>query len=232
MNALVDNRYTIETPEGVAFAVDLAGPVPRIWAAVIDLCVRGVVHLGLLIALALFEQLGMGIYLICAFLLEWAYPIYFEMYHQGQTPGKKLFDLQVLNADATPVSWKGSVLRNLLRVADFLPAGYLLGVATMAGTRRFQRLGDLAGDTVVCYRTDHRLTGFDDLPDAPPVTVSRQLSLEEQAAIVAFAERSRRWSPARNAELAKILEPLTGNRSGSRAVEFLRGLANRIVKWA
>jgi hypothetical protein len=152
------------------------------------------------------------------------------MYRDGATPGKKVFDLQVVGADGTPINWHGSILRNLLRTADFLPAGYALGIIMMASTGRFQRLGDLAGDTVVCYRMGDENISAGGLPDVDPVTTTEQLTIEEQRAIVQFAERSKRWNYTRNAELARILKPLTGTKNGPKGISFLQGLANWITR--
>lgn len=229
MNQL-DTIQTIETPEGVEFEVHLAGPLPRMLAATLDLCIRGVIYVVMAIPLAFLGDVGMGLLLLAMFVLEWGYPIYFEMYQDGATPGKKVFDLQVVGADGTPINWHGSILRNLLRTADFLPAGYALGIIVMAATGRFQRLGDLAGDTVVCYRTTDALTNAGDLPEADPVTTAAQLTIEEQRAIVQFAERSKHWNYTRNAELARLVEPLTGTKNGPEGISFLQGLANWITR--
>lgn len=226
----IDTLHRIETPEGVDFEVHLAGPVARMLAAIIDLLIRGVAAFGVALPLAMLDELGSGLLLLVLFVLEWGYPIYFEMYKDGSTPGKKMMGLQVLDADATPVSWRGSVLRNLLRAADFLPFGYAVGIITMASTGRFQRLGDLAGDTVVCYRRKQQAASFGQLPDVEAVATTENLTLEEQKAIVQYAERSQRWNYSRNAELARIVDPLTGTQSPQEGVRFLQGLANWIAK--
>lgn len=229
---LVDNRLRVETPEGVEIALDAAGPLARLLAAGFDFGIRLVVYSFLGTILAFLGEMGMGIFLICMFFIEWGYPIYFEMYSKGATPGKSLMKLQVVHADGTPISWHGSILRNLLRVADFLPFGYIGGIVSMCVTGRFQRLGDLAADTIVCYRVEETSTEQAAFAHAEPVVISESLSLEEQVAIVSFAERSQRLGPERAQELAILLEPLTGHRGGRKNLEFLRGLANRILRWA
>jgi uncharacterized RDD family membrane protein YckC len=231
----LDTIQTIETPEGVEFEVHLAGPLPRMLAATLDLFIRGIVYLLMAVPLAFLGEVGIGLLLLAMFVIEWGYPIYFEMYRDGATPGKMVFGLQVVGADGTPINWHGSVLRNLLRTADFLPVGYALGIVVMAATGRFQRLGDLAGDTVVCYRMPDTSMGAgpmgaDQLPDADPVTTAEQLTIEEQKAVVQFAERSKHWNYTRNAELARLLEPLTHTKDGQGGIGYLRGLANWITR--
>ena len=226
----LDTTQTIETPEGVEFEIHLAGPLPRMLAATADLCIRGVVYIILSIPLAFLGNVGMGLILLAMFTIEWGYPIFFEMYRDGATPGKEFFGLQVLNANGTPIDWKGSILRNLLRTADFLPVGYVLGIVAMATTGRFQRLGDLAGDTVVCFRRPDDLTSSGELPNVDPVATSEQLTVEEQRAIVQYAERSKNWNYTRNAELARHLQQLTGTKDGQKGIEHLQGLANWITR--
>ncbi|MFU8805094.1 MAG: RDD family protein, partial [Bradymonadaceae bacterium] len=218
VNELVDNRLSVETPEGVEFAIDSAGPLARLLAATIDFSIRAIVYSTLGIAFAFLGKTGMGLFMICLFFIEWGYPIYFEMYHNGSTPGKRLLKLQVLHTDGTPISWHGSILRNLLRVADFLPFGYVAGMVSMSATSRFQRLGDLAADTIVCYRTEVHTTYRPSHDDVEAVVVTEPLNLDEQRAIVSFAERSQRLGPERAQELASILEPLTELGAGSSFV--------------
>lgn len=85
------------------------------------------------------------------FLLEWFYPIIFEVYRQGQTPGKKVMAIKVLQDNGIPVGWPTSLIRNLLRAVDFLPMMYGFGVVSMLIARNFRRLGDLAAGTLVVY---------------------------------------------------------------------------------
>ena len=95
---------------------------------------------------------GWGVMLLTAFFVEWMLPAWFEAVWGGQTPGKRLFGLAVLNDDGTPVRWPGALTRNLLRAVDFLPLLYGIGLVTMLINRDFKRLGDLAAGTVVVYQ--------------------------------------------------------------------------------
>ncbi len=151
----LDTTYTVNTPEGIALQLSPAGPVPRLLAWLLDLLLRSLISGLLFVVLATLGKMGMGIALILTFLLEWFYPVYFELRQQGQTPGKKMLDIYVAQADASPVTPSASIVRNLLRVVDFLPLLYGFGFASMMFNRRFQRLGDLAANTVVLHKTNH-----------------------------------------------------------------------------
>lgn len=226
----VDTAHLVETPEGVDFQVRPAGPIPRFWAAVIDIAIRTGILLATGIALSMLGTVGSGIQMIVAFAAIWGYPIAFEMWWNGQTPGKKWCDLQVRQADGTPVTWRGSIVRNLLRAADFLPVGYLIGLVATVTNRRFQRIGDLAGDTIVCHTDTPDDLAELDLPDADPLPVPVRLTPDEQAAVVRFAVRSTHWSPERCREIAGEASGLTGGGQTDSDVDRLQRMASAIVQ--
>ncbi len=230
LTELLDTTRPIETPEGVAFELDLAGPVPRIYAAMVDLFIRAAIMMVAAIPVGVLGEVGVGFYFLIIFVLMWVYPILFEMYWSGTTPGKRLLGIEVRNLDGTPVSWSSSVVRNLLRVVDFLPLFWVTGIAFLSGTRDFQRLGDIAAGTIVCYRHGQAIDGLKDLPEAEPRTTPIQLTVDEQRAVVRFAKRTRYWNTARSEELAEILEPVSGTPDGHDGVMFLRGLAHWIAR--
>ena len=178
----LDTTYTVNTPEGIALQLSPAGPVPRLLAWVVDLLLRTVVNVVLFALLATLGKTGIGIALILAFLLEWFYPVYFELRHHGQTPGKKMLAIYVAQADASPVTPSASLLRNLLRVVDFLPLLYGFGFVSMMLNGRFQRLGDLAADTVVLHKVRHAT--YHPILAAAPIRPDIALTLLEQQAII------------------------------------------------
>ena len=227
----VDNRVAVETPEAVAFELDLAGILPRFGAWVVDWMLKGVVLWVAAIVLLFLEEIGVGLILVMSFVAIWVYNPVFEVLNQGRTPGKMALGIQVVHRDGTPVGWYGAIVRNLVRVADMLPVGYVFGIAAMVVSGRFQRLGDLAGDTVVVYRGGRGVVAAAGLPEAEPVKIPISLKATEQEAVVEFAERVGGIGPARSAELAGILAPVTGQKEGEPAVQKVLGMAQRIVRW-
>ncbi len=223
---MLDNRHIIETPEGIELVLRPAGVIVRTLAYSIDFLIRLLVLIGLSVMLSLAGGFGFGMLSICAFLLEWFYPVLFEVLRDGRTPGKRLMNLQVLNDDGSPIGWNESLLRNLLRAADFLPLFYLGGIVAMLMNRRFQRLGDLAAGSIVVYTSP--------LPMAKPLQNSgvqelpRVLSMDEQRALLDFAESDGRLSPMRQHELANLWQPLTHQRDQA-AVVTLTQYANRVA---
>lgn len=208
MTPRLDTLRERETPEGVVLRLRVAGPWARGLALALDQFVRAAALSLLAGPLALAGDAGAGLLLLSAFLLEWLYPVVFELGFHGRTPGKAALGLAVVMADGTPVSAPASLLRNLLRFADLLPMGYLVGLVSVTVDPSFRRLGDLAAGTVVIHRPPRRAAPR--LPEATPVAVPVPLWPEEQRAIVDFAARSAGWSAERQAELAAILEPLAG----------------------
>lgn len=200
----IDTRRYYETPEGIALEMRLAGPLVRACAWAIDFAIRCALYLGLTLILAFLGGLGLAVALIGFFLIEWFYPVLFEV-HSGMTPGKKAMGLWVIQDNGTPIDWSASLVRNLLRAADFLPLFYGFGLICMLINRDFKRLGDLAAGTLVVYREtqSQRL----ELPQAEPLPPPRPLTLEEQQTLLAFAERSHRLSAERREELAGLLAP-------------------------
>lgn len=207
---MIDEHDIVHTPEGADLALPLAGPLPRAGAWLLDLFIRGLLYLGLTIALALLGLggLGMALFFIAAFLLEWWYPVLFEALRQGQTPGKRALGIAVVHTDGTPASFNACVLRNLLRVADFFPFAYLTGLIATLCSPRFQRLGDLTADTLVVHVRPW--SGAAEVPDADDdlqAVPDWPLTLADQQSLIALAERAPRLTEARRQELAQQAFP-------------------------
>ena len=213
---LLDTRTDIETPEHVRISYHLAGPIRRGLAWGLDTLVRGAVLVGFLMLAGLSgldraTGTKSGLLLLIAFLLEWIYFVVCDMLMSGQSLGKRAFNLRVVSAHGLPVGLGDSLLRNLLRSADFLPLGYVLGVTCMLFDARFRRLGDLVAGTLVIYEPK---VAFHAPPQlAPPPSRAEldwlpahvELSASEREAIELFMLRVGELPEARADELAEIL---------------------------
>ena len=156
----MDDRYTVDTPENIEFAYDIAGIGSRFLAAIIDTLVigTGLLVLGLLVSVvgaradvarSTTSSVAAAIGAILSFLILWGYYIVFELVWNGQSIGKRAIGLRVVREGGQPVTFVGSAIRNLIRIVDFLPAFYGIGVIVMFVDKRARRLGDLAGGTLV-----------------------------------------------------------------------------------
>lgn len=229
---MLDNQIKVETPESISLLLVPTGPIPRVLAYSTDLIIRSVILSLIAWGLSLLDEFGAGFYLLIYFVLDWFYCVLFEMLHNGQTPGKKTFNIQVVHDDGTPLSWGASILRNILRAVDFMPLAYIAGLISMVSNQQFKRLGDLAAGTMVVYCPKQIQHNKIEAIGSRPAPVP--LALEEQQAIVAFAERSQTLSPQRQEELAQLLAPLLNRSSTSKSekvdyVENIKKIANGIV---
>jgi uncharacterized RDD family membrane protein YckC len=173
----------------------------------LDLSIRIIILIIFSIICAFFGKVGMGVLLIATFLIEWFYPVLFEVLRNGQTPGKRSMGLRVVNDNLTPVGWGPSITRNLLRTADFFPLLYLGGLVTCILSPRFQRLGDMAAGTLVIHHRKVLATG--ELPKVLPISPAIPLTLEDQVALVSYAQRHSQLTDARKLELAEIIPELS-----------------------
>ena len=225
---MLDTTRKVATPEGIELTLHLAGPVPRAMAWAIDLAIRLAIVFAVMIGAMRLGPAGWGVVLLTAFFVEWLLPAWFETAWRGQTPGKRMMRLAVLNDDGTPVRWPGALTRNLLRAVDFLPLLYGTGLVAMLANRDFKRLGDLAAGTVVVYQPE-KTTGAKQIPEAPAIAPAVALDLEEQRAVIDLAERSSTFTRERFEELAELPTPLVGALDGGRAAQRLIGMANYLA---
>lgn len=220
----LDTVTEVETPEHIRFRYQLAGPVRRAFAYLIDLLVKGAVAVAFFMAVGVsgalgFDGFSQAAIFILLFMLEWGYYVLFESIWNGSSPGKRAANLRVVKEGGYPITFMDSVLRNLLRAADFLPSAYALGVVTMMTDRRFRRLGDrVAGTMVVVDERRHAAKPVlinpaptkDELEGLP----RPRLSGAELEAIELFLRRKDTLSPARELELAEMVAPLFSSRLG------------------
>jgi uncharacterized RDD family membrane protein YckC len=147
------NVLRVRTPEGVTFAFPLAGPASRFLAWLFDglVLVAAAKLLGMLAAAIapVSQDLAAALFIVIYFVLSTGYGMAMEWLWRGQTLGKKLLQLRVMDEGGLPLTPSQVVLRNLLRAVDAMPALYLVGGVVMMLNPRAQRLGDIAAGTIV-----------------------------------------------------------------------------------
>jgi uncharacterized RDD family membrane protein YckC len=182
----IDERYTIDTPENVEFSYTVAGIGSRFLAAIVDTALLALLQMMVIFVMVMFlSALGFesdassamrnmitALGILVGFIILWGYFIIFEMFWNGQSPGKRLVRLRVVREGGRPITFVASVIRNLVRIIDFLPSFYGLGVLVMFIDQRARRLGDLtAGTLVVKDRTPvslDSLASHADMVPSPP----------------------------------------------------------------
>jgi uncharacterized RDD family membrane protein YckC len=173
---LLHEEYTIDTPENVTFGYSVAGIGSRFIGALIDTSLLALLLLLLNLAITLalawlgdsapppaFDEepepgwvagLLIAIYALINFGLIWGYYLVFELMWNGQSPGKRLARTQVVQTNGSPAGFTDIAIRNLVRIVDFMPVAYGVGLVVMFSNRRSRRLGDFAANTLVIRQRD------------------------------------------------------------------------------
>jgi uncharacterized RDD family membrane protein YckC len=154
-------KLTIDTPELIDLEYELAGLGSRFMALFVDCLLQGVAILGVVIVLAMIgivfnpfkesRTWALSVIVLMFFLMQWGYFAFFEIFWNGQTPGKRQARIRVINETGRRASTYEAVARNLLRAVDSLPGMYLLGSMVMFFSPQNKRLGDYVAGTVVVH---------------------------------------------------------------------------------
>jgi uncharacterized RDD family membrane protein YckC len=163
---MASTDYSVLTPERVSLEYDIAGIGSRGAAAIVDTAIQAVVLVVVLFGLGggaaaanavlpagqggpARAVLILGLFVLAVFVVANGYYILFEIIWSGQTPGKRLVGVRVIRENGYPIRPVDAAIRNVVRLADWLPAMYGLGVLVMLLNQRSKRLGDFAGGTIV-----------------------------------------------------------------------------------
>jgi uncharacterized RDD family membrane protein YckC len=231
------DQLNIDTPEQVELEFAVAGLGSRFVAVLLDHLIQaGFYFVFIIFGAIVFGALANRINLLgkwvlagfiaLNFLLIWGYYTLFEAFWHGQTPGKHIMKLRVIKDSGRQITLFEAMSRNLLRIVDYLPAFYLVGVITMLCTKRNQRLGDLAAGTIVVHeRSDEQplliergtsimpvqfASGYDPLASAAaaqdasglPADAVAKLGADDLLLIESFFARALDLSLATRAEIA------------------------------
>jgi uncharacterized RDD family membrane protein YckC len=226
------DRYILETPENIEVEFELAGLGSRFCAMFIDTLVISLVVLVMVLLLfvpgilsapvltnsapgsgRLIEWLVALVWVIVAVVVFDGYFLFFELVMRGQTPGKRAMKLRVIRDDGTPATLNEILVRNILRVVDFLPAGYAVGAVAMFFSPLCKRLGDVAAGTIVVKegQLDYRASADKKYPlSSTAVAVpNSELSPEERRVLTGFLKRRAELLPDARAALAeRLAKPL------------------------
>jgi uncharacterized RDD family membrane protein YckC len=155
------NSLIIRTPEGISFTQHLAGPVTRFLAFAIDLAgislISGMLSQVLLLAAIVSADFALAAQAVSYFVVTVGYSILLEWIWRGQTLGKRVLKIRVVDAEGFRLRPAQIVIRNLLRVVDLLPAFYAVGGICCALSPKYQRVGDFAANTVVIYAAPEKI---------------------------------------------------------------------------
>jgi uncharacterized RDD family membrane protein YckC len=217
-------RLEIETPDHVVLRFQLAGAGNRGFAAIVDFVVAFIFTFAIGFVFQKVTEIDpplsdwLGWVVFFQLLVAWLYFVLLEWLWNGQTIGKRIFGLRVISEYGEPARFTAVIVRNLVRVVDFLPALYGVGLVTLIVSSRSQRLGDYAGGTFVVRapRPRRNWSALRTLsasprwklaePSGQAITPTlRVLPGEAQRLVREFVLREQKLTPASRAALAKEL---------------------------
>ena len=143
----------IVTPEAVVLEFPTGGVGTRVLAALVDLAIRVVLLVVMLIGTGFIgrvvPQVGLAGEYVALFTVAFGYPIAFETWWHGRTPGKAAFALRVVTVEGAPERFRQAAIRAFLGVIDFFLTLGGGAVICIFLSPRDQRLGDMVGGTLV-----------------------------------------------------------------------------------
>jgi len=252
METSPSDRFVVETPENIRFGYDVADIGSRFLAILIDSLIQGVLYILLTIAAAftasrltavalptVVNDILAILFVLTLFLIQFGYFLFLEIVMAGQTPGKRLFNLRVVKDNGYPLSPLDSIVRNIVRIIDFFPFAYGIGLITMFLNRRAKRLGDFAAGTIVVkMRNQVRLTDITVAPRAPadaaPLYADGVNRLHEQDVAMVEAFLLRRENFTNREQLAQQMAQRLATKMGRTeiptqpkdVISFLRDTVN------
>jgi len=241
----IDTVAVVEAPEHIAFRFEVAGPFQRAAAYLIDVVARAAIMLGGAFLLGVFSAVGAddaapssGVLLLLWFGVEWFYHVLLEWKFDGQTLGKRAIGLRVVRTGGTPITATEALLRNLMRVADWLPPPfYMVGVLVSAADARFRRIGDLVADTMVVVDRTGALGAPARAEPVPEELVESlparmPFDAEERRVIDALVRRTRPIGRLRMAEICDDYADALADRLGVKrprdSVQFVHAVHERL----
>jgi uncharacterized RDD family membrane protein YckC len=228
-----DDKLTIETPEQTSLEFPLAGVGSRCMALLLDTLIQIIAVLLLILLFSLLYLIspngsrgsGLGglwaqaLIYFAAFVIYNGYFAIFESVWNGQTPGKRVANLRVIQESGRPIQVWQAFARNLMRIIDSIPFCYAVGMTSMLISKQNRRLGDFVAGTVVIH--ERPLTKISvGWTTAEPSAVggpnlgTARLSLEEVRLIEAFLERRNSLAEEVRFRMARQIAARVSNQLG------------------
>ena len=230
-------RIEIATPERVLLGHELAGVGSRMLAQIVDGAVIAAVYVVVFFATPVLSLvsgiLALVVLIVAVTFVPVGYFIVLEWLRRGSTPGKSALGLRVVRTTGEPIGLVDSAVRNVVRIADFLPAGYLCGGVCALVSRHGQRLGDMAAGTVVVRAGAGPGAATGTFAAAVEASAADTVPPDLVAVAAAFRERRAQLEPDVRAALAGriagAIEPYHARPFGMGEEEYVIRAATRTL---
>jgi uncharacterized RDD family membrane protein YckC len=195
------DKLTIDTPEQVHLEFALAGVGSRFMATLLDSIIQGLLYIAIFVAAFLIASAPLArltgrwtaaLAILAGFVVYWGYYAIFESVWKGQTPGKKWAGIRVIKDSGRPITPFEAVARNLVRIVDYMPGFYAVGLVTMLLNDKHRRVGDYVAGTLVVHETSDRESAlFFNTPANSQFAIPQasHLTLQEAELIETFLSR-------------------------------------------
>lgn len=230
-------KLGVSTPERVHVELPIAGIGTRALAYLVDVGLLSGVGLVLYFVYSLLGPSVLDVYeglgraaklgaLVGLFFVLWVYWTALEVLWNGQTVGKRLLKVRVVQRDGSPVGAFESAVRNLLRLVDFFPVCYPVGVVTMLLDPQHRRVGDLVAGTLLIREEAIDLSRYAQVSAAQGAT----LSAADVELVTGYLRRFETLDAEARLELGRQLAARLGVPADEVATLDAAGLKARLVE--
>lgn len=182
------NRMVVDTEDAVSFSLTLATPIARALALIIDIgvlmVIQTIIDAALFLPFIFLRDFAIAITVALYFIVGVGYFMLLEYSWNGQTIGKRLLKIRVVDAHIQRLTGYQIVLRNLFRVIDMMPILYTLGGVVSLCNKKYQRLGDIAASTIVIRQREEAK------PNLPKEVTNKYNSFHRYPQIEAILKRN------------------------------------------
>lgn len=140
---------TVRTTQNVFIEYPVASLGDRILAYFIDVLIIIAYYIAVIFLLISMEVASISAFIAILLIPAFLYHLMFEIFMDGQSPGKRQMSIKVVRLDGTPATIGNYIVRWLVRLIEIDLLSGAIALVTIAISGKGQRLGDIAAGTTV-----------------------------------------------------------------------------------